>query len=363
MSNRRCIHDLAGVVAITAALARVAKRCFLAGLLTTVAIAIAVAGCGTGSRDRTIVRVGTRSITEATLRRWIAILAPEPTPPDPPHYEACMSHRQAFSQASLEAALREECEQQYDALRRQALDFLISSAWLIGEAEDRGLKVSGREVDARVAEAKRAQAPAAATDRDLEFEATAELAAAKLQRGPLARYPMITRAQALNYYRRHLREFERPEERSIYIVENFKTAKSAIHAMSSGTLQRNLGKIGVHELVARSGPHSVGTRPRAMRAIFAAKPHVLSGPVAEFSHFWVFEVTGVTPAKRRPFASVAQSIERHLASDRRRVTRARFVASWRRRWSARTTCEPGYIVQKCREYSGRRTPEDSLALR
>src|SRR5690242_15615781 len=125
---------------------------FVTAGMAVLMVLTGLAGCGGSAHDGVIVRVGKGAITEGELSRWIATMAPEHVAPDPPRYAACIAHQEAVSPQSVKAELKEECQRQYQALRQQALDFLISSQWLIGEAASSGQKMSDDEVRARLQE-------------------------------------------------------------------------------------------------------------------------------------------------------------------------------------------------------------------
>jgi hypothetical protein len=79
--------------------------------------------------------------------------------------------------------------------------------------------------------------------------------------------------------------------------------------------------------------------------------NVLIGPLKAGVDFFVFEVTRITPARQLPLAAVRNSISKHLTETSRREALANFISAWRRRWRARTICQPGYVVQECSEYA------------
>jgi hypothetical protein len=326
------------------------------------AILVGLAACGGGARDSVIVRVGEGTITKAALARWIAAMAPEHVAPDPPRYRACIVHQEAISPQSVKAELGEECQRQYQALRQQALDFLISSQWLIGEAADSGLRVSDHEVQARLEEGN-ASFPHPAAQADARFGIEAELSAAKIRQALIRGEPKVTRAQIAKYYTQNIRRFERQEQRSFDIVERLHSKAAARVVMRKIMLGTSLSKIAVHEELERANIADTAPGNRAIRrAIFVAKPGVLVGPMLLNNLYAVFAVTRIVPRVVQPLTRVQGSIETRLAEEQQRRTLAKFIKTWRSRWTARTDCHPGYVVQKCRQYTGPKAPEDPLAL-
>lgn len=340
---------------------RLAHLLVTAGMAVTMVFA-GLAGCGGSAHDGVIVRVGKDAITEEELSRWIAAMAPEHVAPVPPRYAACIAHQEAVLLQSIRAELREECQRQYQTLRQQALDFLISSQWLIGEAAGGGLKVSDSEVRARLQEEK-TRLPYHASQADGELEVKAELAATRIRQALMRDEPKIAQAQIANYYRQHIRRFERLEKRDIDIVERLRSEAAARSVMQKIRRGASLSKMAIHETVERSSSASIQPQNSAiMRAIFAARLGVLVGPMLLNGLYAVFAVTRIQPRVVQPLSQVQSSIEMRLAKAQRRRTLARFIAEWRARWTARTDCQRGYVVQKCRQYGGPKAPEDPLTF-
>ena len=154
--------------------------CVLAPLLVSCALAIAACG-GSGATTRTatqatsplfrptaavspaapakdsaarqvVARVGEEPITKATLEHWMGVGVTATEVPQPPMFTACVQRLKRGSSNSHGRpplgvqTLKRSCERQYDALKASALDLLIYSDWLFGEASLLGLQVSDADV-------------------------------------------------------------------------------------------------------------------------------------------------------------------------------------------------------------------------
>ncbi len=138
--------------------------CYISALGAIVVAVVGVTACGGGSSE-IVAQVGTSSISRATLDHWIPIEAivsyelfpRKPVPrglvPDPPNYTACIAYLESTPQKLVErgpkpttAQLKSQCQQKYEGLRRQVLNFLITAEWMIGEGAERGVKVTDEEV-------------------------------------------------------------------------------------------------------------------------------------------------------------------------------------------------------------------------
>jgi hypothetical protein len=298
-------------------------------------LALALSACGSGSQGAVAIRVGATDVTAATVEHWMSVFAPGHVVPDPPKYAKCIAHLRAQQSESIPEALEEECREQYEALRQRALGFVISSEWLIGEARERGLKLPGGELD------EQARAAESAIRRQLT-----------------SREAKITQAQALAYYEQNVAQFGRPERRYIDIVERLPSEAAARRALVDVVRRRDLARSSYHEVFDETNPATVEPSKRAiLREIFAAEPHTIVGPVPLNEKWCFFEVTRTIARDVKPFARVRGAIEGQLAAERQRRNLVPLVAAWRKKWIVRTDCRPAYVVQKCSEYRGQRTPE------
>jgi hypothetical protein len=126
--------------------------------------------------------------------------------------------------------------------------------------------------------------------------------------------------------------------------------------------RKNLAQVAIHETLdetnlARVEPH----KKAILRAIFAARPHVLVGSLPLKRKWCFFEVTRVIPAAMKPLAQVRPAIERRLASAQQQRTLTGLISAWRWKWIARTD-SARYVIQKCRNCRGPKTLEDPIAV-
>lgn len=138
------------------------------GLVGLVAMMlVGLSACGSSSNglgSGVAVRIGNRTISEATVAHWTpieAILASEvfpskPVPkglvPDPPNYTHCITYQKtkAASEHGIKGELareqlKQQCKKIEENARRHILDILILYNWLLGEAEQKNLTVTDQE--------------------------------------------------------------------------------------------------------------------------------------------------------------------------------------------------------------------------
>jgi foldase protein PrsA len=192
-----------------------------------------LAACGGGIPSDAVVQIDGQPITRETFKHWLGVAAAasatttasqkaaKPVIPEPPDYTACIAHLQAIEpkptkgqQAKTPAALKTECEQQYQALKQQALGFLTSLEWVFDEAREKDVKISDKEVMAHFDELKRQEFPKEAefqkfladtgqTVADLLLRVKLSMVSTKLQEKITKSYENVSEAQIAKYYDEH----------------------------------------------------------------------------------------------------------------------------------------------------------------
>jgi foldase protein PrsA len=200
--------------------------------------AAAFAGCGGAIPGDAVAQVGGTPITRATFEHWLSVAAsasaqtaagtgPAAPVPDPPAYSACIAHLQATAPkpakgrpAPTGAQLKIQCEQEYTALKQQALGFLISASWVTGEAASQGIGLSDEEIEKSFTEIKQRQFPkedmfkrflasSGQTASDLRLRVKLNLLSQRLQQ-KVAKTPAVTQAQIQSYYNQNTSRFRVP---------------------------------------------------------------------------------------------------------------------------------------------------------
>jgi foldase protein PrsA len=124
--------------------------------------AIVLAACGGSSiPGNSVAKVGDTSITKNDFNHWLRIAAissqgqtdPDVAAgkktaeiPDPPDFKTCVAAKAKAAPAPAKgqpkpttAQFKQQCTTEYNGLRDQVLQFLISAQWIVGEAKDQGV--------------------------------------------------------------------------------------------------------------------------------------------------------------------------------------------------------------------------------
>jgi foldase protein PrsA len=212
--------------------------------------------CGGGIPSDAVVQIDGQPITKETFRHWLSVAAAasttttagqkaaKPVIPEPPDYTACIAHLQAIEpkpdkgqQAKTQAALKAECEQQYEALKQQTLGFLTSLEWVFDEAREKGVEISDKQVMAHFEELEREQFPKEAefqkfladtgqTVADLLLRVKLSMISTKLQEKVTKSYENVSEAQIAKYYEEHKSEYRQGKTQ-----QSLEQAKSRIRQL------------------------------------------------------------------------------------------------------------------------------------
>jgi hypothetical protein len=313
---------------------------------------VGLAGCGGAQPSPVAVRVGDVELSERSIEHWTSII----------------------TRGALVANLTGSTE---PTARTEALAFLISSAWLDGEAARDGLRPTKAELTRMINEQKNSTTNGAAgfaaglaetgqTLADVEAETAARWVASALARrlaATAARYAneRVGTRTVVNFYRSHLAIYHLRERRYYDLREWISSrAKAVALARKLGPGKRFSEESGKERPFRPSNFQGLPGQAIAYQAIFAEKKTgVIVGPLPLHGEWSLFVLRRIVPARLQPLSEVRGSIERRLLAPIRRRATAKLVEAYREMWTAQTDCRPGFVVQKCRQYDGKRLPEPS----
>jgi foldase protein PrsA len=345
-----------------------------------------LAACGGGIPGDAVVQVNGKAISKTTFNHWIGVASAagaatvpgqttKPAIPVPPAYTACIAHLQATEpkptkgqKAKTPAQLKTQCEQQYKALQQQVLGFLISSDWVIGEAEEMGVKVSDKEVIKHFNQLKKQQFPKEAefekflsstgqTVSDLLLRVKLSMLSTKIQEKVTKAHKNVSEAEVTKYYNEHKSQYGQPEKRDLRVVLT-KTEAAAKQAKSEIESGKSFASVAKSKSIDPTSKNTGGELPGVVKgeeqkalseAVFAAKQGVLSGPVKTPFGYYVFEVKATHAATQQSLSQVKSTIKQQLGSQGQQGALTKFVKEFQKKWKGKTECRTGYVVQDCKE--------------
>jgi foldase protein PrsA len=350
--------------------------------------ALVISACGGGVPGNSVARVGDQTIKKSTFDHWMRIAAvsqqsqsnpnqsgaPKVVLPDAPAFTKCIANKKATAPAPgkgvpepTQTQLKGQCQQEYNQLRDQVLEFLIRGNWIEQETAKQKVKVSNKEVQNQIdAAVKQAfQNPSqfqqflvrsGLTQADVFYQQRNQLLQQKLTEKVTKASTKIGDAQIQAYYNKNKSKFATPERRSLRIVltKQQSRAQQAKRALQSGQSWKSVtSRFSIDQASKAQGGLlsnvAKGQQEKALdAAIFKAQKGKLTGPVKTQFGYYILEVTKITPAKQQSLAQSKASIQQILQSDGQRKALDKFGKDYRKRWKAKTSCRKGFTTADCK---------------
>jgi hypothetical protein len=222
-------------------------------------LTIALAACGGGLPGNSVVKVDSQAIKRSTFDHWLQIAAvsaqgqqnpsattpPKVTVPDAPTFAKCVANKKKTAAKPAkgqpeptDAQLKQQCQTQYDGLKKQVLSFLIRSTWLDNEAKSMKINVPDKDVQKQIDAAKKQAFPKPAdfqkfltkqglTEADVFYQQRSQLLEQKITQKITKGKDKVTDAQIQAYYDKNKQRFATPERRDLRIVLTKDKAKAA----------------------------------------------------------------------------------------------------------------------------------------
>jgi PPIC-type PPIASE domain len=299
---------------------------------------VALAGCGS-SHSQATVQVGGVAIAQSQIQHWASVI----------------------TRGGFVPTLREGAQL---TPREHALEFLIVSHWLTGEAAALGVRITGQQIAGSVGEQERSLPGGAKefrenlqitgeADADVRLRAASRLAAIALRKELVSHPRPVSSSEAERYFDSHRLRFAIPERRTVDIAEKIPSRAAAVRLERSMERTGDRTQLTYHELLTEQGT-ATESAPVA-RAIFTAPEGVLMGPVLHPSGYILFEVKRILPKELRRFPGFRKAIIARLERQRAQVARSHLDHRLEESWRSKTSCQRGYVVPQCKEYAGARS--------
>ena len=294
-------------------------------------------------------------------------------------------------QAAFNLQLRElppPDDPQFEQVSQQALSAAIQSRWLRGEAEERGITVSERDIDQSFDQIVEEQLGGQKGYRDFLRQSrvdgepafteeavreVAELTALsdRLQQQALPEEAAdVPESEVEEFYEANREQFERPATRDVRVVLNPDAAEigEAIEELGPDPKSSDWESVARKYSTDEATKNQGGLRrdavegqnePALDEAIFAAETGEVVGPIEGESGSYVIQVEEATESETTPLADVREQIVQTLQQgiSQQRVTQFRnaFIG----KWTSRTFCGEDLVVPLC---ANAPPPPDSCQL-
>ena len=244
-------------------------------------------------------------------------------------------------------------------IREQVMQFLITGDWLEGQAAAQGIHVSESAIAAQFKTLVQQQFPkrgelgaflrsSRMTIPDLLYRIKLDMLSTAIQQS-ITTTP--TTAQIAAYYAANLSQFAVPETRDLRVIltRTRADALAAISAIHKGaTFAQVAHGFSIDAATKQDGGVIDGATESQLvvplgKAVFAAAPGVLSGPVRTHFGYYVFRVEEIHPAGELSLVQATGEITQLL--EEQQVVN--FVTQFNTTWKAKTSCLPAYMMDDC----------------
>ena len=366
---------------------------FSALLAALAAAALIATGCGDDVPAGAVAKVGDNEIKKAAFDHWLQAAARQQaqgqpgqeaapvTVPDPPTFTKCIAaKKQAVPQQqgaapTPDSQLKQQCQQEYDGLKEQTMQFLISAEWLQQEAKKRGVNPTPQEVQKTFEEQKKQAFPkekeyqeflrtSGRTEADLLFQVKLSVLTNQLQAKVVEGEGEPSPEEIEEYYNENKQRFSTPESRDLLVVltENEEDAEKALAELKRGTPWKEVVKKYSEDTASKAQGGKLpgvtkGTQEKAFDdAIFGAKQSETQGPVKTQFGYYVFEVTKVTDATQQTLQEATETIKNLLKSQAQQEALNDFVEDFQKRYREETVCDEAYETSQCK--NGPKPPDE-----
>jgi foldase protein PrsA len=341
---------------------------------------VLAAGCGNDVPSGAVAKVDDSVIKKEEFDHWLQAAAQGQQPPgagggvvvpDPPDFAECIDAKKKQpappgSQKPTDDQLKSQCQQEFDSLKQQVMQFLISAEWIQQEADARDIEVTDEEVQKQFEDQKKQSFPndkqyqqflktSGQTEDDLLFRVKLDVLSTKVRDEIINDVDEVNDEDISNYYDENKERFAQPERRDLNVVltKTEDKANEAKQAIESGQSFKDVAKeFSIDEASKSQGGKlpavAEGQQEKAFDdAIFSADKGELTGPVKTQFGWYVFEVTKITPASQQSLDEAKETIRSLLKSQREQKALDDFIKDFQEKYTDETQCADDYVVQEC----------------
>lgn len=352
--------------------------------------ALAAVGCGNDVPPNAVATVGDTTIKKADFEKWLgtaqssASQGAEPVSYEPPDYSKCVAAKKkqpvAKGQEQSDAALKKQCKQEFDQLKKQVMQFLIQAQWVEQEAASKDIKISDTQVEKSFADQKKQAFPtdkaykqflktSGMTEADILFRVRLDQLQQKLTQKVTEGETKVTDQEIQEYYDKNKQRFSQPERRDLLIVltKTKAQADAAKQALENGESWKAVtAKYSIDEASKAQGGKLPGVAKGQQEksldtAVFGADKGVVSGPVKTQFGWYVFEVTKVTPSSQQTLEQSKETIKNLLKSQKQQKALDDFIKDFREKYKEKTDCASDYEVAECKNGPDEKTDTNSAS--
>jgi PPIC-type PPIASE domain/SurA N-terminal domain len=274
---------------------------------------------------------------------------------------------------------------QYQQLKDQAMESALQIAWIVGEADRKGVTFTDSEIQQSLEQIKsqfkdeqayvRARDQAGLTEADVVERAKLQLIQDKIQEDIANSVSAPSTSDAEDYYDANKQQFTQPASRTIRVIQNQDAAQvdQAIQALQADNSPESWKRVASQFSTDPTSKEKGGLRTDVVPGsfqqplddqVFEAPTGEVQGPVTTPTGTFAFEVISATPEEVRGFdeettsptggapQTVSDQIKQQIRSQQQQEALTAFGDDFRSYWTNLTQCNDDYLVQGCDNFKG-----------
>ncbi len=267
-------------------------------------------------------------------------------------------------------------------LQKNAIGELLNVAWITGTAEELGVKVTNKEIETELAKVKKESfktekafqeflKSSKLTTEDVHQLLELQLLQKKIEEKVKKETPELTEAELQDYYEAEkATQFTKKPTRDVRVIVNedkkeVEAAKKALEADNSAASWKKVTKKYSPTTASQGGlqkeiSEEFLTGP-LKKDIFKSQTGELIGPVKQEKTYLLLEVVKLHPEKTQSLKEVEATIKSTLGQERQQKFFSEWVTAFQEKWTSRTHCAPGYVIEQCANYKGSAHPSTAAA--
>ena len=272
----------------------------------------------------------------------------------------------------------------YEEMKETALKELLEAAWIRGEAEEMGIKTTAKQVEEELAAIKKQSFPTKGsyqkflkeskfTEEDVNDVVEVKVLSTAIQTQVNSEAPAPSSSEVQSYYEAEkAAQYTEKESRDVRIILNkdkskVEAAKKELEKDHSPAAWKKVAKKFSSDPASKTkGGLTEGVSEEFLqeplkKAIFGAATGELVGPTKFESNWILTEVVKLNPAKVKQLPEVKAQIEETLKSEKQQSFFSEFVSGYTSKWTSRTYCASGYVIENCANFKGSGHPKTANA--
>jgi parvulin-like peptidyl-prolyl isomerase len=269
-----------------------------------------------------------------------------------------------------------------EELHTAAVGELLNTAWIFGEGEELGIKITAKEVETELAKVKKESfktekafqeflTESHYTAEDVNERIELQVLSTKIQEKITKEAPPVSESELKAYYEAEkAAQYTKKPTRDVRVVVNenkkeVEAAKKALEADNSEASWKKVTKKYSPTTEANGGlqkeiSEEFLTEP-LKKDIFKSATGELIGPIKQEKNYLLIEVVKLHPEKVQPFAEVKSTISTQLTQEKQQKFFSEWVTGFQQKWTSRSHCASGYTVEQCANYKGTGHPSTAAA--